>query len=155
RTRAANILYQRRLIDGQQALQPRAAKLPIPYEAQRIAPSCRSYCANVIRAILMSQSDLRACRRRRFHQREGDGDQQDVRYPLPCRVPNAPRQRRLRKSVIQHESIEWRTINGGVGPAAAVATGHLIDASASTARTACQASSSRNFLPAPISVPRP
>jgi hypothetical protein len=30
RTRAANILYQRRLIDGQQALQPRAAKLPTP-----------------------------------------------------------------------------------------------------------------------------
>jgi hypothetical protein len=29
-TRAANILYQRRLIDGQQALQPRAAKLPTP-----------------------------------------------------------------------------------------------------------------------------
>jgi hypothetical protein len=30
RTRAANILYQRRLFDGQQALQPRAAKLPTP-----------------------------------------------------------------------------------------------------------------------------
>jgi hypothetical protein len=54
RTRAANILYQRRLIDGQQALQPRAAKVANPYEAQGIAPSCRSYCANVIRAILMS-----------------------------------------------------------------------------------------------------
>jgi hypothetical protein len=30
RTRAANILYQRRLIDGRQALQPRAAELPTP-----------------------------------------------------------------------------------------------------------------------------
>ena len=28
------------------------------------------------------------CRRRRFHQREGDGDQPDVRYPLPCRALN-------------------------------------------------------------------
>jgi mannose-6-phosphate isomerase-like protein (cupin superfamily) len=39
----------------------------------------------------LPQSDLGARRRRRFHQREGDGDQQDVRYPLPCRALNAPR----------------------------------------------------------------
>jgi hypothetical protein len=36
RTRAANILYQRWLIDGQQALQPRAAKLLTHDEARRI-----------------------------------------------------------------------------------------------------------------------
>jgi len=38
---------------------------------------------------LKAISDLRACRRRRFYQREGDGGQQDVRYPLPCRALNA------------------------------------------------------------------
>ena len=52
-TRAANMLYQRRL-DGQQALQPRAAKLPPPDEAQRIRAA---YCANVRGLNLMSPFD--------------------------------------------------------------------------------------------------
>jgi len=31
-------------------------------------------------------SDLRTCRRRRLHRREGDGDKQDVRHELPRRA---------------------------------------------------------------------
>src|SRR5215472_14568434 len=38
-----------------------------------------------------AQSDLRACCRWRFYQRESDRNQQDVRYPLPCPALSAAR----------------------------------------------------------------
>src|SRR5215469_12089595 len=60
----------------------------------------------------LPQSDLRARRRRRFHQREGDGDQQDFRYPLPCRALTAPR---CPRPAVLHETAQLHRTPGHGG----------------------------------------